>query len=51
MLDADIDDLFDLAVDGKRLGLLECKQSGSMIDVSFPALLTEKEREVIHGPD
>lgn len=49
VLDASTDDLIDVAIDSKRLGLLELKQSGSMVDVSFPTLFTEKEREMIHG--
>ena len=49
ILDASPDDLINVGVDAKRLGLLDLKQSGSMIDVSFPALFTEKERELIHG--
>ncbi len=49
MLDAGPDELIDVAVDAKRLGLLDLKQSGSMLDVSFPLLLTAKERELIHG--
>jgi hypothetical protein len=49
VLDTSLDDLVDVAVDAKRLGLLDLKQSGSMIDVSFPALFTDKERELIHG--
>ncbi|WP_051301703.1 hypothetical protein [Sedimenticola selenatireducens] len=49
VLDANPDELIDMAVDAKRLGLLDLKQSGSMIDVSFPILLTDKERELIHG--
>ena len=49
ILDSGPDDLIDAAIDAKRLGLLDLKQSGSMIDVSFPALFTERERELIHG--
>ncbi len=49
VLDASADDLIDAAVDAKRLGLLDFKQSGSMVDVSFPMVFTEKERELIHG--
>lgn len=49
ILDTAPDDLVDAAVDAKRLGLLDLKQSGSMIDVSFPALFTERERELLHG--
>jgi len=47
--DASPHELIDSAVDAKRLGLLDIKQSGTIIDVSFPALLTEKERELNHG--
>ena len=49
VLDASPDELIDVAVDAKRLGLLDLKQSGSIIDVSFPALLTNRERELVHG--
>ena len=49
VLDTSPDGLIDMAVEAKRLGLLDLKQSGSMIDVSFPALLTNRERELIHG--
>ena len=50
ILDVGPDELIDLAVDAKRLGLLDLKQSGTIIDVSFPTMFTEKERELIHGP-
>ena len=49
ILDAGPDELIELSVEAKRLGLLDLKQSGSMIDVSFPTLFTKKERELIHG--
>ena len=49
VLDAGREELIDLTVDAKRLGLLDLKQSGSMIDVSFPRQFTEKELELIHG--
>lgn len=49
VLDTGPDELIDVAVDAKRLGLIDLKQSGSMIDVSFPAMFTDKERELIHG--
>ncbi len=49
ILDASPHELIDSAVDAKRLGLLNIKQSGTIIDVSFPALLTEKERELNYG--
>lgn len=49
VLDTGPDDLIDMAVDAKRLGLLDLKQAGSIIDLSFPALLTGKEWELPHG--
>jgi hypothetical protein len=49
MLDTSPDELIDVAVDAKRLGLIDLKQSGSMIDVSFPKMFTERVRESIHG--
>lgn len=49
VLDASPHELIDVAVDAKRLGLLELKQSGSIIDVSFPAMFTAKERELLYG--
>jgi len=49
VLDAGLEEPIDIAVDAKRLGLLDFKQSGSMIEVSFPALLAGKERELSYG--
>jgi hypothetical protein len=49
VLDASPDELIDVSIGAKRLGLLDLKQSGSMIDVSFPTLFTERERELIRG--
>ena len=49
ILDVGPDELIDLAGDAKRLGLLDLKQSGAIIDVSFPAMFTEREWELIHG--
>ena len=49
VLDAGTDELIELAVAAKRLGLLDLKQSGSMIEVSFPTMFNAKERELIHG--
>ena len=39
ILDAHAGELIELAAEAKRLGLLDLKQSGSIIDVSFPTLL------------
>ena len=49
VLDASPDELIEFAVDAKQLGLLDFKQSGSIIDVSFPAFFTANEGELIHG--
>jgi len=49
MLDTSPDELIDVAVDAKRLGLVDLKQCGSMIDVSFPKMFTERVQESIHG--
>lgn len=42
ILDSPPDELIDVAVNAKRLGLLDFKQSGSMIDVTFPIMLTDQ---------
>lgn len=43
VLDTPPAELINLAADAKRLGLLELKQSGSIVDVSFPELLGRLE--------
>ena len=40
VLDTDAGELMELAVAANRLGLIDLKQSGSLIDVSFPTMLT-----------
>ena len=40
ILDSPPGELIDVAVAAKRLGLLDFKQSGSMIDVTFPKMFT-----------
>ncbi len=42
ILDSPPGELIDVAVDAKRLGLLDFKQSGSMIDVTFPKMFTNR---------
>ena len=49
VLDQGAGELMDLAMDAKRLGLLDLKQSGSVIEVSFPTLLTGAERRSARG--
>lgn len=51
VLDAVPVDLIDQSVNAKRIGLLDLKQSGDIIDVSFPDLLTPQEQELVHGTD
>lgn len=49
VLDAQPHELIDLATDAKRLGLLDLKQSGSMIDVSFPQWLGRSREGLSYG--
>lgn len=51
VLDLDEQEARERADDAKRLGLLDIKQSGSLIDISFPKLLTEADKELLHGAD
>ena len=44
ILDTDTRELIELAVAAKRIGLLDFKQSGSIIDVSFSELLTLRRK-------
>ena len=43
VLDVGAAELIELAVDANRLGLLDLKQSGSIIDLSFPAMLKVRQ--------
>ena len=49
VLDASADELINSAITAKQLGLLDLKQAGSIIDVSFPALLKDAKRGLRHG--
>ena len=49
VLDADGADLLELTGTARSLGLLDLKQSGSMLDVSFPRLTTASDREMMRG--
>ncbi len=51
VLDAPTDELISLAMDAKRLGCLDMKVAGGLVEVSLSRLLTEEERRLIHGPD
>lgn len=50
VLDANPVRLLELALDAKRLGLLELKQSGSMVEISFPGTLTAHDQRMMHEP-
>lgn len=49
ILDAAESELLELAVQAKALGLLDLKQAGSIVEVSFPALLAGPRWGVVHG--
>ena len=50
LLDAYPGTLLDLAVDAGRLGLIEIKHSGQIVDVSFPGTYSGREQGLLHGP-
>ena len=51
VLDTGVDEMTQLAADAKRLGYLNLKASGGVVEVSFSRLLNEEERRLIHGAD
>jgi hypothetical protein len=51
VLDVGHDELIYLAMDAKRLGHLDLKVSGNVVEVSLKRLLTDEERRLIHGTD
>jgi len=51
ILDAGAEELIALAGDAKRIGLLDLKHAGDVVEVGFPTLLTEDERRQSHGAD
>jgi len=48
-LDASADQLVSLAMDAKRLGLMDIKQSGGLFSFAFNSLTTADERRLAHG--
>ena len=48
-LDSTPDELVFLAMDAKRYGLMDIKQSGGMFEISFDNALTSAERKVAYG--
>jgi len=49
VLDTPAEELLSLASDAKRLGLLDLSQAGGVVEVSFTRMLTDDERQLIHG--
>ena len=47
VLDVFIDKFLELILKARMLGLLEFKHAGKVMDLSFPALVTRKEQELI----
>ena len=51
LLDTPAEELKHLAMDAKRIGLIDMKQSGGLLHVSFDRVFTEEERRLVHGTD
>lgn len=51
VLDLDEIEARERSDDAKRLGLLDIKQSGSILDISFPKLLSDADKEFLNGAD
>lgn len=51
VLDTPSEELISLATYAKRLGFLDLRRAGGIVEVSFTRLLTEDERLLIHGTD
>lgn len=49
LLDLSETRISELALDAKRMGLLEMSQSGGILTISFNTLLTNEERQLVHG--
>lgn len=50
-LDAGKEELISRAMEAKRIGLLDLKAAGGIVEVSLARLLTEEERRLVHGTD
>ena len=48
-LDREVDELTFLSMDAKRLGFLDIKSGGGMTVVSFDLILSQQEKELVHG--
>ena len=51
VLDTPAEELVSLATEAKRLGFLDLSQAGGVVEISFTRILTEDERQLIHGTD
>jgi hypothetical protein len=51
VLDTPAGELMQLATDARRLGFLEMRQSGGVVEVAFSRLLVPDERRYAHGTD
>lgn len=51
VLDTSMEELMNMALDAKRLGLMDMSSFGDVVDVSFSKMLSEEERRLIHGKD
>lgn len=49
MLDRSVDEIVFLAMDAKRLGFLDLKHAGTVIDIGFGSVLTPDEQRECHG--
>lgn len=49
MLDRSADEIVFLAMDAKRLGFLDLKHAGTVIDIGFGSVLTPDEQRECHG--
>ncbi len=51
LLDRNSDELIFLAMDAKRLGLMDIKHLGGITNISFDGILTEEEKRLAYGTD
>ena len=49
VLDTSPEELISQGTDAKRLGFIDLSQAGGVVEVSLNRLLTEDERQLIHG--
>lgn len=49
VLDASVGERLELAIQAKTLGLLDLKQSGRLLELSFARILTDRELEFVRG--